>query len=152
MLFSLDKPFSQHDIDQAISTEKNRLAIAHKKSQRCGVIILLAGLILFSIIGINFSLPTEKDFLTYIFSLLWFFVGLTLIISPYILKQSGINSLFLLPYSIASIKKTHDCEAFIHMPSMEQYKNYVEAVIQQPRQLINIECDAIIQYWDSLDS
>lgn len=151
--FNVDKPFSQDEINNLIHLEEERVQDSFKKGRFKGLVIIILGIVLYYILNINFNVVghgAEKEMLKFALLVFWVVIGFSFLVIPYMLGSSSIYSMYFLPYTTANNKKIHDCEAFVNMPSMEEYKNYVQMVQLQGRPLINFECDTIINHWDSL--
>jgi hypothetical protein len=148
--FQLEKPFLQKDIDEAIKLEKENIKVSSKQTIKYGINTIIAEILFFSVIGIEFIPKTKNDICKLIFAMFWLFIGIVFLVIPIFLKNSGSYSIYLTSYLNASSTKLHNCEAFILMPGMEKYKEYVDNVKKQGRELTNFECDEIINYWNSL--
>jgi hypothetical protein len=152
LTFKLEQPFQQKDIDTAIENTQKQAKSVNGKLQKVGLVVLAATIIGGYFWDIRFNKP--EDFNKIMFLFLPFTFGVFNLLFPYIHKFFGGPSYVehqpTFEYLSASMVTSHNCEAFIQMPGMEQYKEYVEKVKQQGRSLTNLECEKIIQHYESL--
>ena len=147
--FNLEQPLIQKDVEEKVSVEQKKISTAYAKMLRYGVALLVAGIIAMYFFGVGFEEMNIPNGVKMIIYTLWIFVTGTLIMLP-LMIQPRILELISSPYREASLDRLHDCKAFITMPGMERYKQYVEDVRKQGRELTYFECDEIIKYWKTL--
>lgn len=151
LTFQLEQPFTQADIDSVIDTTEKKNAVVIKKIQIMGFVVLAATIIGGSLWDIRFNKPEDFNKIMTLFLPLTF--GLFSVLHPYIKRfvfGQPLNDYITFEYLPASTITSRNCEAFIQMPGMENYKAYAEKVKQQGRSLTNLECEAIIKHYESL--
>lgn len=150
LTFKLEQPFNQTDIDIAIEDIHKKSTLVNKKLQKIGFVTI----ILVVLTGYIIDLPNSKDATKAILLMFPLTFGLFNLLHPYMRRFfCGVQipqESATFEYLPASTITGRNCDAFIQMPGMEQYKEYVEKVKHQSRSLINLECDAIIKHYQSL--
>jgi hypothetical protein len=146
----LDKPFNEQDIAHAIEQKKQEIKSINLRNFKIGILLTSIGAILVYFKSIDYNHMNDKELLKLIFYYFFFIISTSLIFMPSILQHFGIYELHYAPFKPASKEILHDCEAFVSMPSMQQYQEYVVNVRHQGRELTQLECEAIVQQWKSL--
>lgn len=147
LIFQLEKPLEQKDIDDDFNNNQKKSQLALQKMQIVGLFVIVLTLIIGYFWGVRFN---SDDFGKMMVLYLPITFGLFCISHPYMRKWMGGERIDKFDYLAASISTIHNCKAFINMPGMEKYKEYVKQVELQGRNLINFECSSIIKYYESL--
>ncbi len=147
--FNLEQPLIPKEIEEKVSLEQQKINSYYGKMLKYGLILLFVGIIAMSFYGVGFQEMNIPKGLQVVLQIVWTSVTFFLIMLPLMFKPR-ILELISSPHTQASLDKLHDCQAFISMPGMEKYKEYVENVKKQGRDLTYFECDEIIKYWKSL--
>lgn len=146
--FNVNSPFLQKDLEVENLAEKQGMITYFSKMLKFGVFFLLLGITIISVYGFP-PVKQEDPYRIYFFLFIaWNFLTSFLIMIPLMTKGRFI-ALIDYKYTQAGLEKIHNCDAYINMPGMEQYKHYVDSVKTQGRELTNFECDEIINYWNS---
>lgn len=148
LTFNVNSPLLQDDMKQDNLAEKQGMITYFSKMLKFGVFFLLLGITIISIYGFPPGKQEDPYRIYFFLFLAWNFLTSFLIMIPLMVK-GRIVELIDSKYRQASLEKIHNCEAYINMPGMEQYKHYVDSVKTQGRELTNFECDEIINYWSS---
>ena len=151
LTFQLNQPFNQQEIHNIVEQEVKKSKLVFKKLQLIGLLIVASNLLIGYFWGIGSS--PQEDYIKIMVLFIPMTLGLFHIFYPYLRVLTAStpnlqNEIF--EYLPASIVTTHHCEAFVNMPGMEKYKDYVEKVKIQGRSLTNLECQEIINHYESL--
>ncbi len=135
-------PMTQEEINNLIQVEKKEMQHGFLKIRMFG-----QGIILLAIICEFFIVREGMAIL--IMSMLYA-IGVFAIILPYMLEFLNLTAINFSKHSEANKQMIHNCYAYIEMPKMEFWKEYVKSVEAMNRSLTVKECEDIVEAWNKL--
>lgn len=147
----MNKILTKEDIANLQSKQKNEIILHEKKLKKIGVGLILLFICIGLMIGFGFTVKPEESKINFIriVNITLGSVGICIFFLPNLVKES-MQSYYLHMYSEANEKEIHNCKAYVNMPGMEYWKEYIEEIKKQNRQLTNHECNLLIDDWIKL--
>lgn len=148
LTFNVDSPLLQQELERDKIEEKQSMITYFSRMLNFGLLFLLVGVIVISIYGFPPDKAQDPYRIYVVLFIFWNVITTILLMLPLMVKSYILQALDF-QYQQASVEKIHNCEAYINMLGMEQYKYYVESIRTQGRELTNFECDEVIKYYTS---
>lgn len=141
---------TQQDIDKIKTSTKDNISLGVRKTRLTGFYVICVYLIIGYFIGFSISSTKETERVFQLLNSLILGYGIAIVLLPNIIGLTNVKNLYYYEYSEANSTVIHNCTAYVNMENMEPWKQYMEEVKKQGRQLTNHECNLIINDWNNL--